>query len=170
MMVPTTTKQPDLQGNDTINQFIYSPTGQYRSLNPVPAKNYGTPAFKPFREGGIVALARGGDVPGYAGGALVNDKQIFDYFATPGTKTDAQIAADMQTYNVTAADIARATGTQNQQADYEKRFVQAVAQPTVTAPTFLAQTADVGLQNQPLATAIGGFWVVRSGAVCVDAR
>jgi membrane protein involved in colicin uptake len=156
MMVPTTIKQPDLQGNDTINQFIYSPTGQYRSLNPVPAKNYGTPAFKPFNEGGIVALARGGDVPGYAGGALVNDKQIFDYFATPGTKTDAQIAADMQTYNVTAADIARATGTQNQQADYEKRFVQAVAQPTVTAPTFLAQTADVGLQNQPLATAISG--------------
>jgi hypothetical protein len=156
MMVPTTIKQPDLQGNDTINQFIYSPTGQYRSLNPVPAKNYGTPAFKPFREGGIVALARGGDVPGYAGGALVNDKQIFDYFATPGAKTDAQIAADMQTYHVTAADIARATGTQNQQADYEKRFVQAVAQPTVTAPTFLAQTADVGLQNQQLATALGG--------------
>ena len=155
MMVPTTTKQPDLQGNDTINQFIYSPTGQYRSLNPVPAKNYGTPAFKPFREGGIVALANGG-APGYAGGALVNDKQIFDYFATPGAKTDAQIAADMQTYNVTAADIARATGTQNQQADYEKRFVQAVAQPTVTAPQFLAQTADVGLQNQPLATAISG--------------
>jgi membrane protein involved in colicin uptake len=155
MMVPTTIKQPDLQGNDTINQFIYSPTGQYRSLNPVPAKNYGTPAFKPFNEGGIVALANGG-APGYAGGALVNDKQIFDYFATPGTKTDAQIAADMQTYNVTAADIARATGTQNQQADYEKRFVQAVAQPTVTAPTFLAQTADVGLQNQQLATALGG--------------
>ena len=155
MMVPTTTKQPDLQGNDTINQFIYSPTGQYRSLNPVPAKNYGTPAFKPFREGGIVALANGG-APGYAGGALVNDKQIFDYFATPGAKTDAQIAADMQTYNVTAADIARATGTQNQQADYEKRFVQAVATPVVTAPTFLAQTADVGLQNQPLATAISG--------------
>jgi membrane protein involved in colicin uptake len=155
MMVPTTIKQPDLQGNDTINQFIYSPTGQYRSLNPVPAKNYGTPAFKPFREGGIVALANGG-APGYAGGALVNDKQIFDYFATPGAKTDAQIAADMQTYNVTAADIARATGTQNQQADYEKRFVQAVAQPTVTAPQFLAQTADVGLQNQPLATAISG--------------
>jgi membrane protein involved in colicin uptake len=154
MMVPTTTKQPDLQGNDTINQFIYSPTGQYRSLNPVPAKNYGTPAFKPFKEGGIVALANGG-APGYAGGALVNDKQIFDYFATPGAKTDAQIAADMQTYNVTAADIARATGTQNQQADYEKRFVQAVAQPTVTAPTFLAQTADVNLQNQQLATALG---------------
>jgi hypothetical protein len=159
MMVPTTTKQPDLQGNDTINQFIYSPTGQYRSLNPVPAKNYGTPAFKPFNEGGIVALARGGDVPGFNGanGMLVGEKDVFNYFAnpTPG-RTDAQVAADMQKYNVTAADIARITGTQNQQADYEKRFVQAVAQPTVTAPQFLAQTADVGLQNQPLATAISG--------------
>jgi hypothetical protein len=156
MMVPTTIKQPDLQGNDTINQFIYSPTGQYRSLNPVPAKNYGTPAFKPFREGGIVALANGG-APGYAGGMLVGDQDVFNYFANPTAgRTDAQVAADMQTYNVTAADIARITGTQNQQADYEKRFVQAVAQPTVTAPQFLAQTADVGLQNQPLATAISG--------------
>jgi hypothetical protein len=156
MMVPTTIKQPDLQGNDTINQFIYSPTGQYRSLNPVPAKNYGTPAFKPFKEGGIVALANGG-APGYAGGMLVGDQDVFNYFANPTAgRTDAQVAADMQKYNVTAADIARITGTQNQQADYEKRFVQAVAQPTVTAPQFLAQTADVGLQNQQLATALGG--------------
>jgi membrane protein involved in colicin uptake len=156
MMVPTTIKQPDLQGNDTINQFIYSPTGQYRSLNPVPAKNYGTPAFKPFREGGIVALANGG-APGYAGGMLVGDQDVFNYFANPTAgRTDAQVAADMQKYHVTAADIARITGTQNQQADYEKRFVQAVAQPTVTAPQFLAQTTDVGLQNQQLATALGG--------------
>jgi hypothetical protein len=157
-MVPTTTSMPNLQGNDTINQFIYSPTGQYRSLNPVPAKNYGTPAFKPFKEGGIVALARGGDVPGYNGanGMLVGEKDVFNYFAnpTPG-RTDAQVAADMQKYNVTAADIARITGTQDQQADYEKRFVQAVATPVVTAPTFLAQTADVNLQNQQLASALG---------------
>ena len=155
MMVPTTTSMPNIQGNDTINQFIYGPNGQYRSLNPVPAKNYGTPAFKPFKEGGIVALANGG-APGYAGGMLVGDQDVFNYFAnpTPG-RTDAQVAADMQTYNVTAADIARITGTQNQQADYEKRFVQAVAQPTVTAPAFVAATSDVGLQNQQLATALG---------------
>ena len=37
---------------------------------------------KPMATGGIVALADGG-VPGYADGALVSDKQIFDYFAPP---------------------------------------------------------------------------------------
>ena len=159
MMTPTTTKMPDITGNDTINQFIYSPNGQYRRLNPVPAANYGTPAFKPFAEGGIVALAHGG-VPGYADGMLVGDQQVFDYFKNLDQSKlgsgalDAQIAKDMQTYNVGAADIARITGTQGLQGDYEKRFVQEVAQPTVTAPTFLAQTADVGLQNQGLATAL----------------
>jgi hypothetical protein len=159
MMVPTTTQQPNIQGNDTINQFIYGPNGQYRRLNPVPAKNYGTPAFKPFAKGGIVALAHGG-VPGYANGMLVGDQDVFNYFAgldqakLASGALDKQIAADMQTYNVSAADIARITGTQNQEADYEKRFVQQVAQPTVTAPQFLAQTADVGLQNQDLATAL----------------
>ncbi len=101
----------------------------------------------------VVRMAEGG-VPGYANGALVNDKQIFDYFAAPGAKTDAQIAADMQTYNVSAADIARATGTQNQQGNYEQRFVNAVAQPGVTADQFNAYTADVGLTGQNLATAL----------------
>lgn len=111
---------------------------------------------KPMATGGIVALADGG-VPGYAGGSLVSDQQIFDYFAkpTPG-RDDAQIARDMQTYNVTAADIARATGTQNQQADYERRFAQAVATPTTSAQEFLDATSDVGLQNQALANAMQG--------------
>jgi len=160
MMVPTTTQQPNIQGNDTINQFIYGPNGQYRRLNPVPAKNYGTPAFKPFAEGGIVALAHGG-VPGYADGMLVGDQDVFNYFSgldqakLASGALDKQIAADMQTYNVSAADIARITGTQNQQADYEKRFVQQAATPTVTAPQFLAQTSDVALQNQALANALG---------------
>ena len=165
MMVPTTTSMPDIQGNDTINQFIYGPNGQYRSLNPVPAKNYGTPAFKPFNEGGIVALAGGGDVvrmaTGTPPGMLVGDKDVFNYFKGLDSSKlgsgalDAQIAKDMQTYNVSAADIARITGTQGLQGDYEKRFVQQVAQPTVTAPQFLAQTSDVGLQNQALANALG---------------
>jgi hypothetical protein len=101
----------------------------------------------------VVRMAEGG-VPGYANGALVNDKQIFDYFAAPGTKTDAQIAADMQTYNVSAADIARATGTQNQQGNYESRFVNAVAQPGITADKFNEYTADVGLTGKNLATAL----------------
>ena len=158
MMTPTTTKMPEMGNTGYIRQKVYDPyTQTYTSMAPVKANEWGDRQFsdihRGYNGGGIVALAHGG-VPGYADGALVNDKQIFDYFATPGAKTDAQIAADMQTYNVTAADIARATGTQGLQGDYEKRFVQAVAQPTVTAPTFLAQTADVGLQNQGLATAL----------------
>jgi hypothetical protein len=159
MMTPTTTKMPELGNTGYIRQKIYDPyTQTYTSMAPVKASEFGSRQFsdiyRGYKEGGIVALANGG-APGYANGALVNDKQIFDYFATPGAKTDAQIAADMQTFNVTAADIARATGTQNLQGDYEKRFVQAVATPAVTAPTFLAQTADVGLQNQQLASALG---------------
>jgi len=110
--------------------------------------------------GGIVALA-GGGVPGYAGGGpLVNDQQIFDYFKgldqaqLKSGALDAQIAADMQKYDVGATDIARATGTQNQQGNYETRFVNAVATPTTDASEFLAATKDIGLTGQNLSTAL----------------
>jgi hypothetical protein len=111
--------------------------------------------------GGIVALADGG-VPGYANGMLVGDQDVFNYFkgldqAKLGSGAlDAQIAKDMQTYNVSAADIARITGTGAQQGDYEKRFVQAINPATLNSADFLAQTADVGLQNQALANAMQG--------------
>jgi len=83
-MVPTTTKMPDIQSNDTINQFIYGPTG-YRRLNPVPAANYGTPAYKPFNEGGIVALNSGG-VPRYggAGTSLIKEADLNNIYANLG--------------------------------------------------------------------------------------
>ena len=111
--------------------------------------------------GGIVALAEGG-VPGYAGteGSLVSDPQIFDYFKgldqgqLQSGALDAKIAADMQTYNVSAADIARATGTQANQSDFETRFVNAIATPGITADKFNEYTADVGLTGQNLATAL----------------
>jgi hypothetical protein len=110
--------------------------------------------------GGIVALANGG-VPGYAGGGpLVNDQIIFDYFKgldqaqLKSGALDAQIAADMQKYDVGAADISRATGTQALQGDYEKRFVNAIATPTTDASEFLAATKDVGLTGQNLNTAL----------------
>jgi hypothetical protein len=108
---------------------------------------------------GIVALADGG-VPGYANGMLVGDQDVFNYFnGLDQTKLgsgalDAQIAADMQKYNVSAADIGRITGTQAQQGDFEKRFVNAINTPTTDASEFNAYTADVGLQNQALATAL----------------
>lgn len=107
--------------------------------------------------GGIVALAGGGDIPGYAGnqGSLVSDADIFKYFQTPNL-SDTQIAEDMQKYQVSAADIARATGTQNQQADYEKRFVNTLIAPTTDSSEFLKATGAVGLQGQSLVNAMQG--------------
>jgi len=100
----------------------------------------------------VVRMAAGG-VPGYANGALVNDQQIFNYFKTPGL-SDAQIAEDMQKFKVSAADIARATGTQGQQADYEKRFVNTLVAPTTDASKFLKATSAVGLKDQALSNAM----------------
>jgi hypothetical protein len=118
--------------------------------------------------GGIVALADGG-VPGYANGALVNDQQIFDYFkgldqaAINSGALDAKIAADMQTYNVSAADIARATGTQANQGNFEQRFVNAVNTPGTSAQEFQAMTSDVGLTGQALANALQGSGMSQAG-------
>jgi len=113
----------------------------------------------PMASGGIVALA-GGGVPGYAGnqGSLVSDADIFKYFQTPNL-SDTQIAADMQKYGVSAADIARATGTQNQQADYEKRFVNTLLTPTTDSSEFLKATGGVGLQGQALTDALNSAGV-----------
>ena len=108
----------------------------------------------PMAGGGIVALAGGGDIPGYAAGTYVpSDTEIFNYFKTPNL-SDTQIAADMQKFGVSAADIARATGTQGQQTDYEKRFVNTLVAPTTDANEFLAATKAVGLQGQGLTTAM----------------
>jgi hypothetical protein len=111
--------------------------------------------------GGIVALAGGGDVPGYATGALVGDADILNYFKTPGL-TDAQIAADMQKFQVSAADIARATGTQGQQSDYEKRFVNTLIAPGTDSSEFLKATNAIGLQNQNLTNAMQGAGMSQS--------
>ena len=113
----------------------------------------------PMNTGGIVALA-GGGVPGYAGteGSLVggykpSDTDIFNYFKTPNL-SDAQIATDMQKFGVSAADIARVTGTQGQQSDYEKRFVNTLIAPGTDASEFQKATGAVGLKDQSLATAM----------------
>ena len=166
MMTPTTTKMPELGNTGYIRQKRYDPATQtYEDMAPVKANEWGARQFsdihRGYNGGGIVALAHGG-VPGYADGMLVGDQQVFDYFKNLDQSKlgsgalDAQIAKDMQTYNVGAADIARITGTQGLQGDYEKRFVQQVAQPDTTAAQFLAQTSDVGLQNKALADALAG--------------
>ena len=93
-------------------------------------------------------------------GSLVNNAQIVDYFKgldqaqVKSGALDAKIAADMQTFNVSAADIGRATGTQANQGDFEKRFVNAITTPGITADQFNAYTTDVGLTGQNLATAL----------------
>ena len=166
MMTPTTTKMPELGNTGYIRQKVYDPyTQSYTSMAPVKANEWGARQFsdihRGYNGGGIVALAHGG-VPGYADGMLVGDQDVFNYFKNLDQSKlgsgalDAQIAKDMQTYNVGAADIARITGTQGLQGDYEKRFVQQVAQPDTTAAQFLAQTSDVGLQNKALADALAG--------------
>jgi len=125
------------------------------SLNQPPQQQQPTP----MASGGIVALADGG-VPGYANGMLVGDQDVFNYFKgldqakLASGALDAQIAADMQKYNVGAADIGRITGTQANQGDYEKRFVQAINPATLSSADFLAKTADVGLKDQALADAL----------------
>lgn len=183
-MVPTTTKMPDPKDTGYIRQFDYNinpdtgkpdPLYGMRAMTPVKASEFGNKTFQgqrdqfrqqnpnpydigigslnqppqqqqqptPMAGGGIVALAGGG----------VSDADIFKYFQTPGL-SDTQIAADMQKYGVSAADIARATGTQNQQADYEKRFVNTLIAPTTDSSEFLKATQAVGLQDQALATAM----------------
>jgi hypothetical protein len=87
----------------------------------------------------VVRMAAGG-VPGYApGGFVPSDEDIFNYFKTPGL-TDEIIARDMRTFNLSPADIARATGTQNQLTDYEQRFAaQAVPEPVAAPVDYFAQ-------------------------------
>jgi hypothetical protein len=165
-MIPTTTKATLPQTNSTIREKRWN--GRYfEDVANTDANVFNTSGrsfsdlYRGYNGGGIVALAEGG-VPGYANGMLVNDQQVFDYFKgldqskLGSGALDAQIAKDMQTYNVSAADIARITGTQAQQGDFEKRFVKAIDTPTTTTQQFLASTADVGLQNQALADALKG--------------
>ena len=89
MMTPTVTKMPELQSNSQISKYIRNEDGTLRHLYNAPAANYGTPAYKPFAEGGIVALAGGGDLNNiYAnlGGKQVYDKITADYLKAGGTE------------------------------------------------------------------------------------
>ena len=94
---------------------------------------------------GIAALTQ----PGFS------DQQVKDWFLANQGASDATIANAMGQFKVGAEQIARATGTMDQLGDYNKRFVQQVAQPDTTASQFLTKTADVGLQGQALADALG---------------
>ena len=118
----------------------------------------------------VVRMA-GGGVPGYAiGGApgggitggvgLDMNNEIYKYFSDPATQAllasgnDKAVAQALQDRNYSLADVAKATGTQNQLADYEKRFVNAINPATLSPTQFLERTADVGLTGTNLNTAL----------------
>jgi hypothetical protein len=132
-MVPTTTKMPEDTNPAYIRQKLYDPyTQTFKSLKPVKASEWGSRNFsdaytnpqtgqmatldvrkpEPMAAGGIVALAGGG----------VSDQQVVDWFKANAGADDQKIAAAMQQYGVDPAQVARATGTESQLADYEKRY------------------------------------------------
>jgi hypothetical protein len=129
---------PDIMGNDTINQFIYSPNGQYRRLNPVPAANYGTPAFKPFAGGGIVALNNGG-VAHYETGGGVKDLTNL-YAAFGGKEGYEKLQSDYLKINNNPADFAAAVA----QFDKPSAFTPAPAAVTPAAVVTPAVGAGAG--------------------------
>jgi hypothetical protein len=100
----------------------------------------------------VVRMAEGG-IAGYANGGYT-DQQVKDWFLTNKGATDQQIADAMQTFKVGTDQIARATGTQGQEADYNTRFVKAVATPATDTGEFMKAANAVGLQNQALANAL----------------
>jgi len=181
MMVPTTTKAAPIQSPGRIvekrwngREFVPVASTDANVFN-TSGRTFSDP-YRGYNNGGIVALANGG-VPGYAtGGPLVNDQIIFDYFKgldqskLKSGALDAQIAADMQKYDVGAADISRATGTQALQGDYEKRFVNAIATPGITAAKFDEYTADVGLTGKNLATALQNSGLSQSAQYALTHR
>ena len=65
----------------------------------------------------------------------ISDQQIFDWLVANPTADDATIAAIMDQFDVTPADVARATGTDV--ADIQSRYESVTEAPTVieTPPT-----------------------------------
>jgi hypothetical protein len=158
MAMQPTTKMPDPKDTGYIRQYDFNinpdtgkpdPLYGLRAMTPVKASEFGNKTFqgqrelfrqqnpnpyeigvaslnqppKPMATGGIVALADGG----------VTDAQVVDWFkANPGAK-DTDIAAAMQQFNVNPEQVARATGTQDKQAEYENRYLTATNQNVLAA-------------------------------------
>ena len=143
-MVPTTTKMPEETNPAYIRQKLYDPfTQTYKSLTPVKASEFGgrnfSDAYTNPQTGGIASLEQRQTTPMATGGIValadggVSDQQVVDWFkANPGAK-DTDIAAAMQQFNVDPTQVARATGTQDQLADYEKRYQTATNQNVLAA-------------------------------------
>ena len=99
-----------------IRQYYYDPVSRSaKPLEPIATKDWGSRTFEervPYipaaAEGGIVALAQGGAV-GMADGGYTSE-DIRNYLAANPGMSDTQIAAAMDQYKVTPAQMAAATG------------------------------------------------------------
>ena len=84
----------------------------------------------------------------------VSDQQVKDWFTNNQYANDATVANAMSQFKVGTDQIARATGTQGQEGDYNTRFVQAITQPDTTTAQFTGAASNVGLQGQALTDAM----------------
>lgn len=100
----------------------------------------------------VVRMASGG-IAGYADGGFT-DQQVKDWFIANQGATDTDIANAMQQFKVGTDQIARATGTQGREGEYNTRFINTLVSPTTDSSEFLAATNAVGLQDQALAKAM----------------
>ena len=137
-MVPTTTKVPELTNNASVRQYIRNEDGTLTAMNPVPAAGYGTPAFKPFAGGGIVALNNGG-VPRYGG----KDESLVDLnniYKNLGGK---------QVYDKISADYLKAGGTEAGLPSIFSKYASAptAAPAAVAAPVIAAAATAPNLNN-----------------------
>ena len=149
LMVPTTTKVPELKNNASIAQSIYDPySGTMRRLNPVPAAGYGTPSWKPFAAGGIVALAAGG-MPHYDGsaGSVVGGGGLENIYANLGGK---------QVYDKIASDYMKAGGDEAGLASIMSKYSTPVAAPAAAAAPAGLTAQQQQAMNLMLQSSTGG--------------
>ena len=152
MMVPTTTKQPGIQSNDTISQSIYDPySGTYRRLNPVPAANYGTPAHKGFAGGGMVALNSGGIAHYETGGGVKDLSNLYAAFG--GKEGYEKLQADYLKINNDPAAFATAVAQFDKPSAYTPAPAAVVTPPAkmtyeyaVANPGSVDWASDLGKQ------------------------
>ena len=147
MMVPTTTKQPDIRSTDTINRYIRNEDGTLTALNPVPAAGYGTPAWKPFNEGGIVALNNGG-LPRYGAGDLIKEADLKNIYTNLG----GDQTRGKEVFDKISSDYLKAGGTQ---AGLPSIFSKYTTAPAAVTPAAVAPivAAPAGIAAAPAVAA-----------------
>jgi uncharacterized protein YneF (UPF0154 family) len=144
-MVPTTTKMPENTNPAYIRQKLYDPfTQTYKSLAPVKASEWGSRSFSDAytnpQTGGIASLDQRQTTPMAAGGIValagggVSAEDIRSYLSANPGMSDADIAAAMNQYGVSTADMAAATGSNL--TDIQSRYD--AVQPAAPAATVAA--------------------------------